>query len=71
VLANKHGTNYQEKIDATYRTLTIPFSAGTNIISITGTQLVPEYGIMVLPVLTITVLFLIVIFRFRTLSNQK
>ncbi len=71
VLANKHGTDYKELISTPYRTLTIPFPAGTNTISITGTQIVPEYGMMPLLILTISVFSLLVISRFRTLSVQK
>ena len=71
VLANKHGTIYQEVINPTTRTLTISFPTGTNTITITGTQMIPEYGAMALLILTISVFSLLVIFRFKILPVPK
>lgn len=65
VLANKHGTNYREVIGDTYRTLTIPFPPETKSITITGTQIIPEYGTTALSIFTISILSLLAIFRFR------
>jgi hypothetical protein len=71
VLDNTHGANYQEVINPTNRTLTISFPTGTNTITITGTQIVPEYGTMTLLILTVSVFSFLFIFRFKTLSIQK
>lgn len=61
VLVDGADTTFQESKTDTDRTLSIPFTVGTEKIEILGTQVVPEFGPLSFIILAISVLSLVVI----------
>ena len=55
----------ETRTDPDSRTLTIPFGSNNAQITIFGTQIVPEFGTIVMPVLVIAMLSTIIYFRTR------
>jgi len=60
VLVDGADTDFQESKTSTDRTLTIPFTDGTQEIEILGTQVVPEFGSLVTIVLVFAIMSVIV-----------
>ena len=65
VLVDGENADFQESKSNTDRTLTIPFSDGSQEIEITGTQVVPEFGPLVLIVFVIAVVSIIAVSKTR------
>lgn len=73
-IVTDHGvkTTYQESKTDMNRTLTIPFShpAGTDMLQITGTQAIPEFGPLAGIVIVVSIISVIIISaRFRIIQN--
>lgn len=62
-LVNGAEKNFQESKTTTDRTLTIPFSYGTDTIEIVGTQVTPEFGSMVSMIVAVSMVGVIAIHR--------
>jgi len=67
VLEDGQDSDYNETKTATDRTLTIPFTGGTEEMEIIGTQVVPEFGTIAWMVLAIAVVSIIAISAKTTL----
>lgn len=65
VTSKNHGVQYTEVGTSENRTLTIPFSPGSNTIEIKGTYMVPEFGSLVSITLVIAVISIIVVSNSR------
>ena len=65
VLINGENVEFQELKSTTDRTLTIPFSDGSQEIEIMGTQVVPEFGPIVSLVLVVAITSVIAILKTR------
>jgi predicted secreted protein with PEFG-CTERM motif len=65
VLVDGENVDFQESKSSTDRTLTIPFSDGSQEIEIMGTQVVPEFGPLVLIVFVIAVVSIIAVSKTR------
>ncbi len=70
VLVDGADTAFQESKTSTDRTLSIPFTDGSEKVEILGTQVVPEFGPLSFTILAISVLSLVVLsaktrFRFK------
>ncbi len=65
VMNKNHGTSYKSVETANNRTLTIPLNAGSNMIEIKGTYMVPEFGSLVSIMLIIAVISIIALSRIR------
>src|SRR5262249_8612487 len=61
VLVDGADTDFQESKTSTDRTLTIPFTDGTQEIEILGTQVVPEFGTLIIVVLVIATTSVIIV----------
>lgn len=61
VLVDGTDTDFQESKTSTDRTLTMPFSDGSEKIEIIGTQVVPEFGSLSYVILVISILLIIAI----------
>ncbi|MDE1826730.1 MAG: PEFG-CTERM sorting domain-containing protein [Thaumarchaeota archaeon] len=61
VTSKNYGVQYTEVDTSENRTLTIPFSPGSNTIEIKGTYMVPEFGSMVSITLAIAIVSIIVV----------
>lgn len=70
VLVDGADTNFEESKTNTDRTLSIPFTVGSEKVEILGTQVVPEFGPLAFIILAMSVLSIVAIsaktrFRFR------
>ena len=65
VLIDGENVEFQELKSTTDRTLTIPFSDGSQEIEIMGTQVVPEFGPIVSLVLVVAIISVIAILKTR------
>jgi hypothetical protein len=70
VLEDGADTDFQESKTSTDRTLSIPFTDGTEKIEIIGTQVVPEFDSLVGIIITISIIGVIIIStRFRLIEK--
>lgn len=61
VLVDGADTNFQESKTNTDRTLSVPFSDGSQKVEIIGTQVVPEFGMLSYVILAISILSIVAI----------
>ncbi len=61
VLVDGADTNFQESKTNADRTLSVPFSDGSQKVEIIGTQVVPEFGVLSYVILVISILSIVVI----------
>lgn len=61
VMNKNHGIQYESVETTKSRTLTIPLSAGSNVIEIKGTYMVPEFGPVISTILALATVSIIVV----------
>ncbi|RNJ77867.1 MAG: PEFG-CTERM sorting domain-containing protein, partial [Nitrosopumilus sp. H8] len=61
VLVDGEEPVFEETVTETHRTLTIPFTAGAEVIEITGTFVIPEFGAIAAMILAVAIISIIAV----------